>query len=189
MDYRDLFLLSNAQVRGALTVKSTDPLPDSSLLRAESAVTLPLVFKHSMGGTPKDLIPTGYPAVKLLSDRVFEILRREQVSGWTTFPVVVHGQDGIVTGYQGLAVTGRCGPINKSLSGEVWRDPPSPLGRRRLVRMGLYFHPETWDGSDVFVPQNADYVFVVARVKHMLEKAKVRNIMFERLTEVENLLP
>ena len=53
---------------------------------------------------------------------------------------------------------------------------------------GLYFAPESWDGSDTFRPEDRLYHLVTKRVKVALERANVRNIMFERLSEKERMV-
>jgi len=45
---------------------------------------------------------------------------------------------------------------------------------------------DTWDGSDLFLPEGTGYKFVTEEIKTALEKAKIRNIWFERITEIEN---
>lgn len=51
---------------------------------------------------------------------------------------------------------------------------------------GLYFDPDTWDGSDIFMPGGrTGWVFVLDHVRDALEKAHVKNVAFQRLDEVE----
>lgn len=191
MKFEQLYLLSGAYVRGALHVQPVSEIPDhSALFKGTWLPSEPLVFTHHSGGTPRDLITTGFPAIKLVSEQITSILRRERVTGWTSFPVVVTGKDRqAVEGYQGLAVTGRCGPIRKERSQIVRKASLYAGGPPRQVKVGLYFDPTTWTGHDVFSPQGVDYIFVVERVKDILEQAKVKNIDFTRLTDVENQLP
>lgn len=104
----------------------------------------------------------------------------------TTFPVRV-ALDGSreLQGYRGLAVTGRCGAIDDSLSAEILLPPPVPGGRAGRALRGLCFPPASWDGSDVFTAEDYAGAFVVNRVKEALEAARVTNVEFSRLSTLE----
>jgi hypothetical protein len=90
-------------------------------------------------------------------------------------------------GYHGLAVTGRCGPIDDSLSDEVVLPPPVPRGRARRALRGICFDSATWDGSDVFTPEGYTASFVVERVKTAVEAAGITNVEFARLSETNRI--
>lgn len=133
------------------------------------------------------MIGTAYVTLTLVSERFLAVLRQHNFAGWTTFPVrVVLSEDGReLGGYHGLAVTGRAGPIDDSLSEEVVIPPPVPEGRASPGLRGLCFPPESWDGSDIFTADNEAAIFVVEPVKAALEAAGVTNIDFQRLSEIE----
>lgn len=137
--------------------------------------------------TPTDVIWTSLVAPIIVSDRLVAILRHEGFVGWDTFNVSLKGKSGEpIDGYSGLVVRGRCGKIEDTLS--VQFDKTMPAGVFPWWR-GLYFDPATWDGSDFFMPAgNVGWVFVTEAVKRALEKAKVRNVEFIALSEVERLL-
>ena len=139
-----------------------------------------------MGGKPRDLVATAYGTVDLLSDRVIQIFRDGGYTGWTTFPVEVYGKHGErIEGYHGFAVTGRCGPIVWSKGKKVRKPPPVPWGQSYDAWVGMYFDPDSWDGSDIFLPEACASTIVVEKVMLALTKAKVTNIKFESLTEFE----
>lgn len=216
MDFARLYRCSHAMKRTALHVhpqNSDDPKvhakcvflrdPEASaeqyrgaawwnvverVFRGEHRLSAPIVFhpmKHGGGSTPYDLMGTTFPPLLLISDRVVSVLRG--FSGWTTYPVEVHGKKGErIPGYHGLAVTGRCGPIDYTQSTPRVCEPPAPQGRRSRQWFGLCFDPRTWDGSDVFVPEGTSIKVVVEAVKQALEKAKITNADFIPLTEYPN---
>lgn len=171
---------------GALHVNPRDDIADPyALMRAEALPSEPVVFEYSCGGKPRDIIGTGHAVLELFSDRAIGILRNEGFTGWTTYPVEVYGKkDERVEGYHGFAVTGRCGPIDNSLSRQIVVPPPVPEGQPVPGWQGLYFDSETWDGSDVFTQPSGGWIFVVECVKKALNRAKIKNLYFERLSEV-----
>lgn len=132
---------------------------------------------------PSDVIRTTAAVAVLVSDRVIDILKDSQFSGWRTYPINLFGKDSAhIPGYHGLAVPGRCGPIDDSQSVKI--DKIYPGGIFPAWR-GLFFDPATWDGSDVFMPAGeGGWILVVEAVKLAFEKAKVTNVLFTPLDEV-----
>lgn len=60
---------------------------------------------------------------------------------------------------------------------------PGGLSERRV---GWYFDESSWDGSDFFTFSAGGFAILVhERVKRCFEEAKVTNVLFERLDQVE----
>ena len=78
---------------------------------------------------------------------------------------------------------GRCGPIDNSRSEIIQKRLP---GGWVPHWKGLYFDPATWDGSDIFQPEGTGYILVVESVKRALVRAKVKNLVFKRLDEIDD---
>ena len=171
----------------ALRVGSQDAIANYfALARGEDRPVEPIDFVRASGGKPHDLIGTTYAILELISPRFQAVLKEHGFSGWTTFPVrVILGDGSELDGYEGLAVIGRCGAIDDDLSEKVMLPPPVPEGRARPGLRGLCFPPKSWDGSDIFTPEGFAAIYVVERVKEALEEARVTNVAFERLTEIE----
>ena len=158
-----------------------------ALTRGELRVTAPICLRWAMGRrTPSDVIFTTSVRPIIVHERVVQLLEEQRFTGWTTYPVEVYGRDGQhIPGYHGLAVTGRCGPIDRDRSVVELKQFP---GRVAPVWVGLYFDPATWDGSDIFMPQEGWYgPIVVERVRQAFRRARVKNVQFTRLDEVERL--
>lgn len=186
MDFGSFCLLEDAFTPGSLRVLLGESVDDMALARGDALPDEPLICRHHMGGRPRDLVGTGYGTVDLLSDRVISILRDSGFTGWKTFPVEVYGKRGErIEGYHGFSVTGRCGPIDWSKGKKVRKPPPVPWGEGYDAWVGMYFDPATWDGSDIFVPEETAYTIMVERVVTALKKAKVTNMTFKPLTEFE----
>jgi uncharacterized protein YjbI with pentapeptide repeats len=144
-------------------------------------------FERVYGSRPYDLICTGHGnCLLLVSKRVIRVLRESGFTGWETYPVAVPGRWGLrLRGIAGLAITGRCGPIDETKSERRSRPPHVPGGEAVEVLVGCYFDAATWDGSDLFLPEGWGAAVVTERVKTALERAGVRNAHFERLSEYE----
>ncbi len=173
--------LANQPFRGTIEVSVNEA---TALLRGEWIPKRPVIVRHQMGGAPRKVIWTSFADVLIVDQEVVQLFRANGFKGWTTYPVEVHGKtDEVIEGYQGLAITGRCGHIDDSKSKTVMINYPA--GKFPKLR-GLYFDPETWDGSDLFMSsEKSRWIFVLESIKVALQKAKLRNTSFRKLTEVE----
>lgn len=189
-DYRRYYVLGEGFKRGAFRAHALGDIPDPyALTRAEVQPSEPIRFHHDEGRRLYDYIGTTWAVLEVVSDRVTSLLDENRFTGWTTYPVEIYAENGeTIAGYHGLSVTGRCGPIDETLSPVMTIPPPVPEGEAMPHRIGLRFRPDTWDGSDVFTPDGTAFVFVTERVRDALVTAKVTNISLTRLTEVEQLV-
>jgi hypothetical protein len=156
-DYTRFYALGESFVRGTFRVHALDEIPGGqpyALTRGEVEPEEPVRFHHDQGSRIEDYIGTTWAVLHLVSDRFISVLKG--FSGWRTYAVEIYDQHGeFVPGYHGLAVIGRCGPIDDELSPVMVLPPPVPEGEAMLHRIGVRFWPETWDGSDVFCPTTA----------------------------------
>jgi hypothetical protein len=189
-DYRRFYAIGERFARGTFRVHSLGALPGGdplALTRGEVEPKEPVRFHHDEGSRVKDHIGTTWALLHLVSDRFIRAL--DGFSGWRTYPVEVYDTGGdLIAGYQGLAVSGRCGPIDDELSPVMVLPPPVPQGAAMPHRIGIRFWPETWDGSDVFMPENTGWVLVTQEVRDALTAAKITGIELDRITEIELLL-
>jgi hypothetical protein len=156
-----------------------------SFPRCEDRPGKPVKVTYAMGGAvPGDVVWTTFAIPLVVSQRFIDVLQDNRFNGWGTYPIKVYNKAGeLVPGYQGFCISGRCGPILYEKSEIVYEEMPG--GRVPRYR-GMYFNPDTWDGSDFFMPTTAStgQKFVLESVKKALEKAKVKNLVFERLNEI-----
>lgn len=186
LDWTSAYLMRPAFVRGAAIVTPIDEtLPrHSPLLRAERTPPSPIVFRLSMGKRPTDLMHGSDPALRLLSPAAVATFTDAGLTGWTTYPVTIDGRgfNGSPDGYVGLAVTGRCGPIERDRARSEVR--LSPIGKPYRASVGLYVDPSSWDGSDLFMPRDeTDAVLVSDRARRALLAGKLTNIQFEAMAD------
>ena len=116
----------------------------------------------------------------VVSDKVVSVLKRNFCSGWSTYPVRLYDHaDNLITGFQGFAVHGRCGPMQLERSIHVEADKATG---RRSYHQGLFFDESGWDGSDIFVPSDGTgMVFVLERVRNVVLQAKLKGARLERV--------
>ena len=111
--------LTNRPFRGEMMGTTIDE--DRVLTRGELKLERPVIVRHAMGGPPKDFIWTTSLFPKIVSQRVVDVLHSNRFTGWTTYPVEVYAKDGQrIEGYAGLAIVGRCGPLDKTPSATLF---------------------------------------------------------------------
>ncbi len=158
-----------------------------ALLRGEWRPRTAIRFHHQAGKRVCDVIWTGFVAVVLVSRRFRDVLRREGFTGWSTYPVKVYDhEDNELSGYTGLAVTGRAGAVDHSRSKKVWRRRIK--GGPRLQRyVGMFIENDEWDGSDLFQMAGRSTKLVTERVKEALQaELKIPNTEFDQLSTFEH---
>lgn len=130
---------------------------------------------------PLDVVATTSAHPIIVHSRVVELLRANGFTGWFSYPVRLFARGGAeFTGYAGLAVTGRSGAVDRARSRTIMKRFPRG---EFPVRKGLFFDPESWDGSDLFIPGEVTGVFVLDEVKLALERGGVRGFDFEALPD------
>jgi hypothetical protein len=157
-----------------------------ALNQGKDATVRSLRAHYVMGRSkPADIVFTTQVFPLLFNERVRDLLISEGVSGWGSIPCTLHGKHGEEWQYNYLTVAGRCGEIDNSKSTKYFEQKP---GGRFPAWKGLFFDEATWDGSDVFQPRGSANLFVVDRVRTLLERAKVKHVKFEALDEYKRTI-
>lgn len=183
-DYSEFYLFDEADIRGAVRVyDGTSPSKwDMGLIhRCKQRYPNGITLYPAMGKRLYDVIMPLAPFPYILSERVMNLLRENNITGWESTPVRIDGQDELK--YEVLMIKGRCGDFDYSKSNVIWKQFPG--GLFPWIR-GLYFDLDTWDGSDMFVPNGTAHLIVTKKVKQLLTKNKVKNLKFTRISEVED---
>ncbi len=154
------------------------------LSRGRLKTMTPIQFDAAQGVEFADFLWTQLVTPVCVSEKVIQLLRDNQITGWSTYPVEVYDQDGnLYSHYHGLAVTGPVCEADYSHSTVVTKPPPTPNGRSYDVYRGLHFEENEWDGSDMFWVGGVRVV--VDRVRTVFEQCKASNVRFTSLTERE----
>jgi hypothetical protein len=169
------YAMDGAWKRGAVELDAVDDIDQYQFLRSEMIPTAPIRLRHATGRHWCDLVSSS--CCDLLSNRVFQAFEDCSATGWKAFPVDIRNKKSeVVSGYAAISVTGRAGPLDPSLSQRQWFEPPVPEGKGHWGLKGCLFQPDTWDGSDVFIPGITSFVFVTEKVKRAVEGIGVSNI-------------
>jgi len=191
--FHSLYLFQEGRTRDGLRADPLDRYLEVAqpLIYGELIPREPVRFlqsKNTKGSRLYDVIFTGYPSTKLVSERVTQTLSEAGFSGWSTFPISLSWKNGEeISGYSGLAVTGRAGVLDDERCPIVEELSPW-TGKQIHSRKGYYFDPESWDGSDFFFPRGTTLMIVTERVKVLFEKSKFKNTAFQRLSEVSRVV-
>lgn len=187
MNFDKFYLFESELKRGGLILTSEPLLNDPfSVLSGRTKSPAPLNFVHHMGDKVYDVIDTSYAVLYLISERFVQTLNGAGFRGWDTFSVDAYGKGGSpLVGYRGPVVTGTCGPIDKTRCRRESRPPPVPHGNPYEVCVGLYFDPESWDGTDFVLPSGTGHIIVTEKVKTVLDPSALSNIQFNPLSGVE----
>jgi hypothetical protein len=189
--FDDFYLLGDPVARGAYRasfIGSGDC--GAGFSRAEDRPAETVRVPWAMGrATPSDVVWTTSALPMIVSARVIRILEEQGFTGWSTYPVAVSDKSGdVIEGYAGLAITGRCDPVDIARSSVVVREYPAgwfPKFRGRFLDL------ESWDGSDLFMERPDDrgdstlFMYATALVARALRRAKVRPLVVTRLTDFE----
>jgi hypothetical protein len=143
---------------------------------------LPRLTYGSGGAAPGDIVWPRAVMQPFVSDRIITLLREHGVTGWDSFPVEIIDKRGDThQNFHRLMITGRCGRIDWT-KGEHFERTEVPLGWHYR---GGWFDPDTWDGSDMFTDGYCGETWVVDRARRVFQRAKIRNIRWNRLVEIE----
>lgn len=187
LDLASAFLMSDAHSKRAFHMRPIGRFDAYPILRGQAKPNTPPAFEVAGGDRVVDLVGTGYAGVYLISPAFRDLLTANAFTGWDTVEAILEGDtSNVLTGFRLLTVTGRAGPIEDSRSQRAILRAPSD-GSSQSGWRGLLFDPETWDGSDLFLPLNTAHIIARANVREAIMATRLSNVAFERITEVERL--
>lgn len=103
----------------------------------------------------------------LISEDIYKSLLNKKITGWKSFEVDI---ENVNEKYYCLQITGRCGLIERhENSGFV---------------TGIDFEESSWDGSDIFLPEDTMMMFCTEKVKTIFDEYKISNIEFKNIKKV-----
>lgn len=156
------------------------------LIRGEAKADPPLYLVPAMGGYPTHVMWASPTGILVVSQRVVDLLREHNLTGWATYAVEVRDKQGnLVPDYYGFAITGRAGRQDL-YRGKIINKPPKVSGGKPYqVLKGFFFEDDFWDGSDFCLAGVAGPIIVTKRVVRLFKQHRIRNVEFTSLLEVE----
>lgn len=152
-----------------------------------SGLEFPLVFHQIENGKKlRDVLDMRYVSAYLISDRMKNILKKNKITGWKSYPVIIYDKKGgIIEGYNGFSIVGKSGPMDPR------RQPTEYYVRKwdgsvsdSLDYIGGWFDISTWDGSDIFILGESLWIIITKRLYKILKKEKITAIECERVSDL-----
>jgi hypothetical protein len=187
IEIEKMFLLSDSDKRDSFRAQIINKDLDEEYLFSSKEIKDVIEFCWLQGTKFYDIVPTGYPSVYLVSEKLQSILTGSEFKGYTLRSIILKNKrNELVPGYQLLSICSKVGPILNEKSIKIMMPPAVPWGDPYEAYVGLYFDLSTWDGSHFFFPEGTSYIFVVEEVKKLFEEHKVTNCQFDKVIDLEN---
>lgn len=155
------------------------------IMGSNARIKYPVMFKQEGGEGLTDVLDTGWPGLYLISDRLKNILEENSLSGWHTFSIsLISKDDRVISGYFGLSILGRCGPISYD-NCETIQKQMSHNGPVTKYYKGLYIGLDKWDGTVFFLPEKNYGAIVTEKAMRSMINNGVTNIQFTNLADIE----
>lgn len=149
------------------------------------SIVFPVSFKQDQGKKFQDILDTARAFLFLISDRMKTVLEENNLTGWKCYPIrLLDKQGNKIEGYQGLSVTGRCGPIYVLESAAIYKRVVSE-GPICKYYKGWHIGLDEWDGSDFFLPKRSYGMIVTAAAAKVIKSNKLTNVHLRNLAEIE----
>ncbi len=173
-DHQELLMakLSFAELTPAKRAKSSLMVDFGyELLIGKANINTPLRIKWDSGrAKPDDVEWNSGLNLVVFSGRVKNLLEEHGITGWKGYPIDLYDKLGVAGG--GLQRPGCDGPLRATA------DPVKAIKRLTAYPGGVfpeyygnYFDPESWDSSDIFIPESGGlFIFITERVKTLLKK-------------------
>jgi hypothetical protein len=182
-----IYSLKNKFEKGFVNCNISDikdfPNRDNLIIRGDDVVDN-LTFVISEGKKIPDWIWTSGLFYYLFSKRVFDLFRKNNITGWDSYSVSILGNISLeLNSFEGLVVKGRCGSILYEKENIIEKQVSPSLPPFKFYK-GYKIDRDKWDGKDVFMPNNTNHIFVSEKVYEILIDAKVTNIKMEDIDEI-----
>jgi len=186
MTITKFYVLSDKCTRGALNAAlSLSGVTTGDLFHGKYFLSGTIPLTKFCGNRNLDLVNAAN-GLFLLSNRIIEIFKNNQITGWNSLPAEIHmGKGEIINDYSLLTIHSKLVKIEYENSENVLKQPFTPAGKPIWIKRGLPFDINKWDGSDIFSAENTLFTFITEKVQNLLIENKCTNIKIERTTEVE----
>ena len=138
----------------------------------------------SFGNTLYEFLWSTYPEIVCISSKLVDLFSQAKFTGWDALPIKISDPNQKLHDYYyRFMVTGPSLELEVSRMTLEDRPAPTPTGRPYKVYKGYFFNESKYDGSDFFLIRNS--YFVSDRVKEILKKNKIKNILLTPILDIE----
>lgn len=187
IEINDVYLLSDSDKRNSFRAQILNKEISEEYLFSSEKIKENIEFHWLKGSKFYDIVPTGYPGVYLVSEKVQLILKESGFKGYSLRGIILKDKKNeLIKGYQLLSIISKVGPIQNEKSIKKMMPPVVSWSDPYEAYIGLYFDVSTWDGSHFFYPEGTSYIFALDEVKKLFEEHKISNCQFKKVIELEN---
>ena len=189
--FSNFFVVEDPASKKAFRGHITNDIGDfGRLLRTEHLISHLDIENLEGGNEPGDLFWNRVTEPICVNQKVIDLFKENNLTGWTTIPTTVKSKAGklILDNYFALTVHGRTDVIDYLKTSIVFKQMP---GGKYPYFQGLYFDPKSWDGSDIFMTRedvNGKYtafIYVTKKFVDTFKKNKITNIKFVNFNDYE----
>ena len=188
MDLNTFFILGSSFSQVPICVSNEELNWDTNcrIVKGDySGVEFPIIFKQSSGKKWTDVLNPNSVSMYVVSQRFIELLEENNITGWKSYPIkILDKEDKEISGYVGFSLIGKCGPVDY-LKSEVYEKQLVPNGTKNKYYKGLHVGWAEWDGSDFFIPEGSLNIIVTEKVRQVIKKHKITNIVLQSLADYE----
>jgi len=190
-DYHELYLMADPLATQPVRLEPTDEAKLDrnaavGLLRGEIIPQQPIRLRRAMGARFTDLLWSSFTPILVISQRLTDIFYHDGLTGWEIYAVEVIDKDGhLQPHYNGFAITGRAGRHDLERVEVMERPPITPRGISYTVLKGIYFEVDMWTANDFCLMEKNISCIVTEKVVRAFRRARIRNVRFTELTQVE----
>jgi hypothetical protein len=190
-NYKILYLMEDPLANQSIRLKPDDEIwldRDGAiqLLQGQLHLDKPLKLRAEMGRRFTDLIWSTFTPIRVISQRIVDLLNTQGLTGWNVYDVEVRDkEDRIKDGYFGFAISGKAGSHDLRRVEVIEKPPITPKGIPYKVLRGIFFEEDFWDGKDFCLMENNISCVVTEKVVQAFRRAKIRNVHFIQLAQVE----
>jgi hypothetical protein len=159
---------------------------DRLLMGNFTNIKFPVIFRQTFGKKLCDILDTGDVSLFLISDKMLNILKENNFSGWKTYPIRLYDRkNNEIYGYNGFSVIGKCEATTKYKRDSLFEKRLVPNGPLSTYYKGLYIDFTKWDGSDFFIPKGSLRIVITQNVRDIILKNKLTNINIRNIKDIE----
>ncbi len=165
---KDFFSLHSGQKKNEIILHATFTDDSFKVSSGEIEYSKPLFTNIKLGNKLYDVLFFDDGVNMVISERLFRLLKNNNITGWKTYPVSINN---VKNKYYGFQIIGKSDKLIEPRDEGFYK--------------GYKFDVNTWDGSDFFSPNDTNLRFITEKLKVLLENNEVTNIDIDNIKDIE----